>query len=338
MKAAVFYGKHDVRIEDIPVRTPHDFDVVVKTAYCGVCGTDLHIYHGDEGSAEAAPPVVLGHEMSGTVVEVGSSVTKLAVGDHVSVDPNFSCGECHYCRCGQMHFCSGMNAFGVNFHGGFAEYCTLPSKVAIKAPEGLPLDIVAFAEPVSCCLHGIDLTGIRAGDSVLLIGGGTIGLLMLQLAKLSGASLLTLVEPDSHKRAIAREFGADNVFSCREEYDDFTANSPDIRADKVVECVGKAETVSFAIQAASKGATVMLFGLTPPKATVEIFPFEIFKKELTIKASFVNPYTQSRAMELLGNYRINVSKLISERVPLEKLTEVFNEPYYRAKMKILVEF
>ena len=338
MKAAVFYGKHDIRIEDMPVRPPDSGEVVIKTAYCGICGTDLHIYHGEEGPAGIDPPVILGHEMSGVVVETGKTVTGLAVGDHVAVDPNFYCGACYYCGSGQKHFCSGMNAFGVNYNGGFAEYCTLPAKAAIKAPKSLPLEVAAFAEPLSCCLHGMDLTGVRPGDNVLLIGGGTIGLLMLQLARISGASALTLIEPEADKRAIAERFGADNTFAGEGEYQDFVSKTPGIRADKVIECVGKAETVSFAIRAATKGATVMLFGLTPPKAAVEILPFEIFKKELCIRASFVNPYTEVRAMDLLGNNKIDAGKLIGERVPLDKLTEVFNEPSYRAKMKMLVEF
>jgi len=336
MKAATFYGKNDIRVEDREVRPPLEHEVVVKIAFCGVCGTDLHIYHGDEGSAETVPPIILGHEMSGVVSEVGSAVTSLQPGDHVAIDPNFYCGQCYYCRSGLEHFCSKMNGVGTTCDGGFAQYCTVPAKLAIKAPPNMPLEAVAFVEPLACCLHGIDLTNIRVGDQVLLIGAGTIGLLMLQLAKLAGASRLTVIEPDQNKRALAETLGADITFADAESYLAHAGESENIRADRVIECVGKTETVSLAIRAASKGAVVMLFGLTPPKATVEIVPFEIFKKELQITSSFVNPLTGSRALELLAGGKVHVAELIEECVPLEKLTEVLDNPVYRTKKKIMV--
>jgi len=337
MKAAVYYGKHDIRVEERGIRPPNDNEVVVRVAFCGICGTDLHIYHGDEGAAATIPPMVLGHEMSGVIHEVGASVTNLQTGDHVAIDPNFYCGQCYYCRSGSEQFCSGMNGVGTTCDGGFAEYCTLPSKAVIKVPKEMPLEIAAFAEPLACCLHGIDLTDIRVGDQVLLIGAGSIGLLMLQLSKLAGASRLTVIEPDKKKQALAKTLGADITFSSGEEYLNYFKNSNTVRADRVIECVGKTETVSLAIEAATKGATIMMFGLTPPNATVEIKPFEIFKKELHITASFVNPLTQSRALELLASGKISASELIEERIPLEKLTTVLTEPSYRSKIKIMVD-
>ena len=332
-KAAVFYGKNDIRVEEKDIRPPKENEVVVKVAYCGICGTDIHIYNGDEGSVEVVPPVVLGHEASGVVYQTGSAFTSLAIGDHVAIDPNLYCGECHYCRSGLEHYCFYMH----NPEGGFAKYCTVPAKAVLKIPKSLPLDEAAFAEPLACCLHGIDRTNIRLGDQVLIIGGGTIGLLMLQLAKLSGASRLSIIEPDQNKRLLAEKFGADLIFANSGAYLDFANKTPGFRADRVIECVGLSETVSLAIQSASKGGTVMIFGLTPPKAKVEVYPFEIFKKELTITSSFVNPLTQSRAVELLASGKVCVSDLISGRIPLEKLSEALSEPEYRTKTKILVE-
>jgi len=318
------------------VRPPGDGEAVVKVAYCGVCGTDLHIFHGDEGSAEVTPPIVLGHEMSGIVMETGKGVNTLRPGDHVVVDPNFYCGECYDCRTGQEHFCSGMKAVGVTQHGGFAEYCTLPAKTAHPVPKEMPLDVAAFAEPLACCLHGMDLTRVQLGNQVLLIGAGTIGLIMLQLSKLAGASRLTVIEPDVSKRVLAESLGADMTFACGADYMEYASQTSGVRADRVIECAGRTETVSLAIRAASKGATVMIFGLTPPQATVDIQPFEIFKKELHITSSFVNPYTESRAVELLSAGKVRVAELIAERVPLERLAEVLAEPAYRSKTKILV--
>jgi len=332
MKAAVYYGKHDIRVEEKNIRAPEADEVVVKVAFCGICGTDSHIFHGDEGSVEIIPPAVIGHELSGVVTETGRNVTMLSAGDHVAIDPNLYCGLCHYCRSGQEHFCSAMR----NPEGGFAEYCTVPAKAAVKIPKGIPLIDAAFAEPVACCLHGTDLTGVRAGDHVLILGQGTIGLIMTQLVKLSGASVITVIEPDDKKRAMGVKFGASNGFSCMEDYYAYARSQPDLRADKVFECVGKVVTVSSAIQAATKGATVMLFGLTPPKAAVTVYPFEIFRKELRITSSFVNPLTQSRAIDLLHAKKISVAELVSERIPLERLSETLMNAS-SSKMKIMVE-
>jgi len=256
----------------------------------------------------------------------------LAPGDHVAIDPNLYCGLCHYCRSGQEHFCSGMR----NPEGGFAEYCTIPEKAAIKIPKEMPLIDAAFAEPVACCLHGADLAGACLGDHALIIGQGTIGLIMTQLVKASGVAVLSVIEPDADKRAMGLGFGADNAFANAGEYFAYAADHTDLRADVVFECVGKAETVQTAIQAATKGATVMLFGLTPPKTTVEIYPFDVFRKELRITSSFVNPLTQSRAIGLLASGRVDVSKLVSERIPLTALPQALMRSD-AAKMKVMVD-
>jgi len=332
MKAAVYYGKHDIRVEEREIRRPEAGEVVVKVAFCGVCGTDAHIFHGDEGSVAVKPPAVIGHELSGTVAETGKGVSSLKAGDRVSIDPNLYCGLCYYCRSGREHFCSAMR----NPEGGFAEYCTIPVKAAIKIPDDMPFIDAAFAEPVACCLHGMDLTDVRLGDHALIIGQGTIGLIMTQLVKLAGASVINVVEPDEKKRAMAMRYGADHAFETAEGYLAFAASHADMRADKVFECVGKAETAATAIQTATKGATVMLFGLTPPNAAIEIHPFEIFRKELRITASFVNPLTQPRAIDLLYTKKIDVGGLVSERVPLNKLSGVLMNPDPK-KMKILVD-
>lgn len=337
MKAAIFYGKNDIRVGEKEIRAPVKDEVVVKIAYCGICGTDLHIFHGDEGSAVTVPPFVLGHEMSGTVVQIGEGVTRFSVGDRVCIDPNSYCGECYYCRSSMEHFCSEMMGVGTTVDGGFAEYCTLPAKMVLHIPDSLSLKAAAFSEPLACCLHGIDLTKITVGSRVLVIGGGTIGLLMVQLSKLAGASWITLVEPDPEKRKLSESMGADEVYEDGESLLKALKEDPQKRVDRVIECVGKTETISCALEAASKGATVMMFGLTPPKAELTIRPFEIFKKELNITASFVNPLTQARAVELLASGRISVEGLISAEIPLEKLSEALTEPKYRLMKKILVK-
>ena len=173
MKAAVFYGKGDIRVDEhYPMPAVGPESVLIQVKACGVCGTDVHIYGGAQGATECNPPVILGHEFSGVVTQVGSAVTRVKVGDHVTVNPNISCDACDQCRRGNPHFCDSMAATGVNYDGGFAEYCAVLERQVFKVPEGVPFEEAALCEPVACALHGIDLCGIKPGDTVMVIGGG----------------------------------------------------------------------------------------------------------------------------------------------------------------------
>ena len=190
MRGTFFLGaekevKFEVRDMDFPeVLGPHQ--VLIKNMACGVCGTDVHIYHGEKGSADVLPPVVLGHEYAGIVQAVGDGVTGLKPGDHVAMDPNMYCGLCRPCRMGRKQNCENLFALGVNVNGGFAEYSLCPEAQCYRIREDVPFDVAAMAEPLACVVHGIDQADIRPGQTVLVIGGGTIGLLMVQMAKLSG--------------------------------------------------------------------------------------------------------------------------------------------------------
>ena len=166
MKASRFLGNKTFAVTDLP--TPHagPGELVLRNQVCGVCGTDVHIYHGEPGSADVNPPVVLGHEYSGEVVEVGKGVTGFAVGDHVTVDPNIYCGHCAYCQNGKKQLCPSMEAIGVTRDGGFAQYSLIPASQAFKLEPTVPWEAAAMAEPLACCLHGIDLAGIQVGDKV----------------------------------------------------------------------------------------------------------------------------------------------------------------------------
>ena len=179
MKASRFMGNMTFEVADLPMPKAGPGELVVHNKVCGVCGTDVHIYHGEPGSADVNPPVVLGHEYSGEVMEVGQGVTGFAVGDHVTIDPNISCGHCQYCQNGKKQLCETMEAIGVTRDGGFAEYSLIPAAQAFKLDPSVPFEAAAMAEPLACCLHGIDLAGIQAGDKVCVVGGGAIGLIMV---------------------------------------------------------------------------------------------------------------------------------------------------------------
>lgn len=338
MKAAVFRGKNEIKVKDIEIGSPGPDEVQIKVEACGVCGTDLHIYEGAGGAAKCEPPTILGHEFSGVVYKVGSNVKELKLGDRVCVDPNDMCGNCYYCKIGKAHFCENMIGIGTTTDGGFAEFCNVREKQVYKIGENLSFEEGAMAEPVACCLHGMDLTGIQAGDTVMVIGGGTIGLIMLQLAKLSGASILIMVEPVKHKRDMAEKLGANitidpfnqSVQDVLDSYAIHTVNS-------VIECVGHKSTMQDAIKFVGKGGTAMLFGLTHPECEIPLLPFEVFKREISIKASFINPYTQSRAISLLQSGKINVKDLITDVISLDEINNVFEDNSYRSRGKIIIK-
>lgn len=332
MKAAVFYGKQDLRVEDIPMPSAGAGEVLVKVHACGICGTDVHIFHGDEGAAPTPAGTALGHEFAGEVVAVGEGVTRASVGDRVCVDPNKLCGQCDFCLGGVGHFCEHMIGIGTTVNGGFEEYVSVPESQVYRVPDGVTYAEAAMTEPVSCCLHGIDLCGIRPGQTVAVIGCGMIGLLMLQLAKLSGAAKLIAVEPVPGKREQALCLGADVALDPA-ELPSFAL--PHI--DCVIECVGRVETMNTALSIAGRCSTVMLFGLTAPADRMEIRPFDIFKREITLKASFINPYTFGRALALIGSRRIDVSSMVALYAPLSELPAILADPARRREGKVIIE-
>lgn len=337
MKASYFLGKGSFEVRQAPELRPGPGEVVIKNMVCGVCGTDVHIFHGEPGSADVNPPVVLGHEYSGEVVEVGEGVTALKPGDHVTVDPNIYCGECVYCRNGKKQLCETMQAVGVTRDGGFGEYSLVPAAQAFKLGDSVPYEAGAMAEPVACCLHGIDLAGIKAGDRVCIVGGGAIGLIMLQLAKLSGASSLVLSEPNEKRRQVALSLGADAAIdpTAPDAGSAYEAALGD-GADVVIECVGNNAAVKSAFQLAKKGATIVLFSVPKVDATFDLPLFDVYKKELTIRGSFVNPDTHERAVRLINSGKLDFTSIITHRFNLDQLPEAIAMQMSSESIKVVV--
>lgn len=337
MKAAVFYGEKDLRIETLEIPKIGAEDVLIRVHACGICGTDAHIFCGDEGAAQTPPGTILGHEFAGEVVKVGENVKNVTEGDHVCVDPNKLCGTCLFCRSGAGHFCRNMVGIGTTVNGGFAEYCALPASQAYRIPENLPYEAAAMTEPVSCCIHGIDLCSIKCGSTVVVIGCGMIGMLMLQLARLSGAARLIAVEPIEEKRKKALELGADYAFNPLEgQVADRIRATGIENVDTVIECVGRVSTIELAIELAGKYSTVMMFGLTAPKEEIHLRPFDVFKKEMILKSSYINPYTFPRALELIENGKIDVTSMIYDRIRIEELPSLLADTGRRSAGKYVV--
>ena len=338
MKAAVFYRKNDLRIEEIPIHEISADEVLIKVHACGICGTDLHIFDGDEGAAPTPAGTVLGHEFSGEVIKIGELVKTVSVGDTVCVDPNKLCGYCDYCRGGIGHFCENIVGIGTTVNGGFEEYCRVPQSQVYPFPKSISFEKAAMAEPAACCLHGVDMCDISCGGTVLIIGGGMIGLIMLQLAKLRGASVVALSEPIKEKRVLAERLGADIVIDpFNEDLADKLKEHNVKRVGTVIESAGRLSAIEQAIQVAGNKSTVMMFGLTKPDETITVKPFEIFKKEITLKSSYINPYTYRRALDMIVSGKLDVSSMIYRTAELEELPGILADKKARGAGKYIIK-
>ena len=323
MQAIVYRRPGMVGVEEREVGAPGPGQALVRVRACGVCGTDRHIYHGE---FPATPGAVLGHEYAGEVVAVGEGVTDLQPGMRVAVDPNIVCGRCRPCRAGKVHLCENLTALGVNYDGGFAEYSLAPRNQLYRFGEALDWAEAAMAEPLACCLHGGDLAGVQPGMSVLVIGGGAIGLLHVQLARLSGAARVTVSDPLPARRDLALRLGADAALDPRGLSAEQMRMALDGGADVVIEAVGSPATAALSVQAAAAGGTVIWFGVAAPAAQATLSPYDVYRREITVRGSFVNPFTHRRAVALLESGRVQVTPLISRRVPLTDVPAVLAAP------------
>ncbi|MFH1905483.1 MAG: zinc-dependent alcohol dehydrogenase family protein [bacterium] len=338
MKAAVLETIRKIIVKDIPVPKPKDNEVLIKVKVCGICGTDMKLY---DGQYTAKMPVVLGHEYSGEIVEAGKEVRNFKVGDRVVSDPNESCGACYWCRNSQPCFCNNLAAYGVLRDGGFAEYATAGEKGVYKIPDDLDFESAAFTEPLSCVVHGVDRIDYRPGDDVVIIGGGPMGQIHLQFALHSGAGKVILIEPEDSRIQMAKRFGAKHVIN--PETEDVKKTVLDLTeglgADVVVEVVGHTSTIEQALDLAKRGGRILIFGFAPEGEKASFVPFDILSKELTIMGSWVNPYTYSRALDILASGKIDVKPLISARIKLDNIMDGFNMMIEKPEgfMKALVE-
>ena len=230
-----------------------------------------------------------------------------------------------------------MIGYGTTVNGGFAEYCAVNCRQVYRLGENTSFEQGAMAEPAACCLHGLDMCEIRPGHQVVVIGGGMIGLLMVQLAKLAGAARVALLEPVEGKREVGKKLGADICIDpVNGDVKVALAGSGMNWVQTVIECVGRPSTIEQAIEIAGKKAVVMMFGLTKPEETIAVKPFQIFQKELVLKASYINPYTQKRALDLIDSGRLDVSSMIYDVCGLDRLGDILSQPQLRAKGKYII--
>ncbi|MFI3258255.1 MAG: zinc-dependent alcohol dehydrogenase family protein [Spirochaetales bacterium] len=338
MKALVLQEAKKLEVTEINLPELKPNEVLIKVMAAGVCGTDLHLYEGEEGATASTLPLILGHEFSGIIEKLGNDVADYACGDRVCVDPNLYCGECDNCKCGNVQYCTHAQAYGVTRFGGFAQYCIVNTKVLYKIPDSLSYEGAALVEMIACCLHGIDRTDIQIGDTVAIIGFGSVGQAMFQLSKLSGVAKVIVIEPNEEKRKLAIKMGA---YLCvdpvNENACDKIAHSRIRSVDKVIECSGNIHAMHSALEIASKGATVMLFGLSAPQSKLTVLPFEqVFRKELIITSSFVNPLCTQRVIDMLENKVLDIESIITDKIALKDSISVFTDSHYRTRGKIII--
>ena len=327
MKAVVLSAVDNLALVDVEKPKPGSKECLVKVLACGICGTDRHIYHGEYPSAK---PVILGHEFGGVIEEVGPG-SKFQVGQVVSVDPNIVCGKCLDCKEGRTAFCPDLTALGVNINGGLAEYVLTPDSQIYPVRNDLNPLHLAFIEPLACSIRGLDLANLKGGEKVAILGGGVIGLLVVQLAKLAGASEIVLVTRQKFRRDVALKIGATRVIDPINENVDTAITNMDV----TFECAGSVETFKQSQNITRRGGSVIVLGLTASDATLEVNPFNIVVNELRIQGSFLNPLTQARAAELVESGKLNLDILISKVVDLSGVKAILDAPPAEGDIKYI---
>jgi (R,R)-butanediol dehydrogenase / meso-butanediol dehydrogenase / diacetyl reductase len=331
MKAAVWHARHDIRVEEVPEPgAPGPDELVIKVGACGICGTDLEEYRDgplfipvDEPNPLTGrkAPLILGHEFAGEVVEVGRNVVDFKVGDRLAPDVLLYCGRCYWCKRHQVNLCVKLAALGLMGDGGLAEYCKMPTGMCISLPNGLSYDHAALAEPLSVTVRAIRKGRLLAGERVAVFGGGTIGQLALQAARVAGAGEVFMVEPLSSRRQLAQKFGAAAVIdpTVEDPVEALHRLTRGIGPDLVIEASGSASVVGTAISAARNGGRIVLVGLPVRETTFNFFNIVATEKEIIGSLSHIYDEDYATAISWLGDGRIQAEPLISVRLPLDAL-------------------
>ncbi len=339
MKAGVYYGTGDIRIEDMPLPEIGDEEVLLQVKACGLCGTDLQKYlHG-----LVEPGVVLGHEVAGNVVEVGREVSRASPGDRVIVPHHIPCFVCHYCRHGNYTMCEDFKPTQIS-PGGFAEFIKVSgpsvSKGMLKIPDDLSYDEGALTENTACCLRALEKCNLTPGDCVVVVGSGPAGLIHIQLSRALGAGKVVALDLLDGRLEVARRMGADVVINAgsSDVVQRVKEETGGLGADVVMVAVGSTQALTQAISLARKGGVVNFFAECPPGSTLKIDPNIIYGSEIILLGSYSStPLELRSALELIHSRRIDVAGLITHRLKLEELKRAFDLASQRKEaLKIII--
>lgn len=331
MRAAVFQGIEDVQIEEVPDPVPGEGEVLVRPKYCGICGTDLGTWKYDLfGSG-----VILGHEFAGEVIELGSGVDTWTVGDRVVPNSLIPCKRCNFCLEGKFTVCEGVEMLGVTVNGGMADLVVLPADSLYAIPEAMSWQEAAIVEPLAVVLHGFNRIDFKAGQSILILGVGTIGLFAVKVAQISGAGSIAISEPNKFRRNLAAKFGPIKINNPQQTPPAFAFENP---FDHVIECSGVASVAAEAFSLLKKGGTLLVLGLHADPIEADFFSAVL--NEYTIQFSYFGFSEFPAAIKLISNRIIEVNDLITKSIKLEDVVlEGFQELMKpnTENLKILVE-
>jgi Threonine dehydrogenase and related Zn-dependent dehydrogenases len=341
MKSLLLTAYNHLEITDMPVPTPKRGEVLVRVEACGICGSDVHGLDGSTG--RRIPPIVMGHEAAGTVEAVGEGVTRFAKGDRVTFDSTVYCGECPYCKIGQINLCDNREVIGVsegNYrrHGAFAEYVVIPDRIMYPLPADFKFEEAAMLEAVSVAMHGVKVSPVAGGETALVIGAGMIGLLTLQAAKAAGCSRVFIADVDETRLNLAHQIGADEVLHCSgaELLTEIKRLTNGCGVDLVLEAVGLNQTVNSAIDCVRKAGTVTLIGNVSPEVTLPLQ--KVVVKQIKLQGSCASSGEYPEAIELISAGKIKVKPLITAVAGLEEGPRWFDRLHSREPnlMKIIL--
>lgn len=316
MKAVVYYRPEHYELTDLPDPQPGAGEVRLRMRAAGICGTDVHLHHG-----EFSPryPFTPGHEIVGEVETLGDEVDGVRTGQLVALDNRIACGTCANCRRAKPAFCTRLRDLGVTDPGGFAEYVVAPAGKCHPV-DGLSPDLAVLAEPTACAMHGMDVLAAQPGSDVLVFGAGTSGLLLIQLLRHSGAGRLTVAAPTPFKLDLARELGADEtVLLDRTDPASAMVRLRDLAPDGfdiVVDATGAIGVLRQCVPLARDGGTVFCYGMAPEQEQLTIRPYEIFRRELTVKGSFAQAFSFDRALRALRTGRVRGDSMVTHHFDL----------------------
>jgi L-iditol 2-dehydrogenase len=326
MTAAVLYGKEDVKIEQVPIPRVSDGEVLIKVQVALTCGTDLKVYQRGYHARMIVPPALFGHELAGVIEEIGPGVRAFRTGQRVVALNSAPCGQCFYCSKHQENLCEDL----LFNNGAYAEYIKIPRRIVetnmLSVPANVTYEEAAMVEPLACVLRGLHETNVEIGDTVVVMGGGPIGLMFIQVAKLTGCNVIAVVKRDSQV-AFAKRLGADEIVQItqvQDPVDAVRALTPDRRgADVVVEAVGRPEAWESAIEMVRRGGTVNFFGGCASGVKVRLDTNRLHYSEVTLKATFHHtPEAVRKAFALIAEKKIRGTDYITGEAPLSKLNNV----------------
>jgi L-iditol 2-dehydrogenase len=330
MKALLLSQYRQLELTEAPLPLLEADEVLMRVAACGICGSDVHGYDGSSG--RRIPPIVMGHEAAGTIEAVGERVIGLAVGERVTVDSTVYCGECANCLRGDINLCDRRQVLGVSCGdyrraGAFAEFVAVPARIVHRLPDNLPYAEAAMLEAVAVALHAVSLVPIAAGSAALVVGAGTIGLLLQQALRVAGCSRVFVSDVDSTRLKLSHELGATETISAIDLVQQILDRTNGIGVDIAVEAVGKSETVTTAIGSVRKGGSVVLVGNISPEVTLPLQ--RVVTRQIRLQGSCASAGEYPRAIELISSGRIQVKPLITAVAPLEQGPQWFERLYSR---------